>query len=783
VAAQGPDGHADGDVRRVRAREGALIRLAPLGSRLSGLGLAAGAVLLALAVGLGAPRSLGAQVPTRPPSQPPPADTVRPRQPPGDTLRRPATPDTVRAKRDSVTVGLPAGADSSRRAGIDSVRGVPDTLKTKVRRDSIQSPLARAEAPNTLVVGAPYRWTRDSVLTSGATNLADLLERVSGVTLFRSGWLASAQTATYLGDGTRVRVFRDGVELDALDSRTGGIRDVADIQLANIDELTIERSASEIRVYIRTWTVRNTTPYTRVDAFTGDEDTNLYRFFYGRRFGSGFDAQVGVQQFGTGTRNRRTGGGGNTLDALARVGWAKKQWSVDAVYTRLDRSRDLTTTFTGQDSVLPGYEARRNEGYFRIAYGDPEGTRPWLQAIASSASERLANTRQIAFDTTRSSTGVVTAIDTIAGTDSTGSRRQYVIAGGYNLGPVRLSATDRIRTVQGTTYNTPSVRAWFGTPLLSLSGYAERGVVGGYQVDSAFVQTAFDSLVITRRATGGNDTTSKTFYRTSLGGVAAPPLRTNRIDVTGRFAPLSWFAVIGSVSRESRQFSGIHQDSAAITKGGSVLIPTDTLASSFGVTTVRLEAALRLGRMWLSGGAIRKGADTLPPLRVYECVKIPGDLCHRPQGRLDSAATALVVGARGPIYKDVYVDIAGTGWKHSGDPYRPQYQLRSEVGVLTNWIRRFPSGNFGFKFAVIDEYRSRVRFPIAGDEVPGETVCEAGLCAPPSNVLTAQLEIRIQNGTLSYQFRNALNRDYDQVPGMRMPGPINYYGVRWTFWN
>jgi hypothetical protein len=676
-----------------------------------------------------------------------------------------------------VTVGLPAGADSSRRARIDSVRGVADTLKTKVRRDSIQSPIARAEAPNTLVVGAPYRWTRDSVLTSGATNLGDLLERVSGVTMFRSGWLASAQTATYLGDGTRVRVFRDGVEIDALDSRTGGIRDVADIQLANIDELTIERAAGEIRVYIRTWTVRNTTPYTRVDAFTGDEDTNLYRFFYGRRFGSGFDAQVGVQQFGTGSRNRRTGGGGNTLDALARVGWAKKQWSVDAVYNRLDRDRDVTTTFTDQDSVLPRYETRRNEGYVRIAYGDPEGTRPWLQAIASTASQRLTGTASDSVVQTRSGTGVVTSSDTLFGADSAASRRQYVLAGGYNLGPIRLSATDRVRVMEGRTYNTPSARAWFDTPFLSVSAYAERGAVGGFVVDTAFLPQRRER---TLTKTGGGDSVVVDFV--PVGGVVgAPPSRTTRVDLSARLSPLPWFSVLGAVSRDSRTFYAAHQDSGAAVK----VLPVDTLASGFGVTTVRLEAALRLGRMWLSGGVIRKGADTLPPLRVYECVKVVGNPCQRPEGRRDSAATALIVGARGPVYKDVYVDIAGTGWNRSGDPYRPQYQLRSEVGVLTNWIRRFPSGNFGFKFAVIDEYRSRVRFPVAPVEVedPTASICASELCAPSSNVLTAQLEIRIQNGTLSYQFRNALNRDYDLVPGIRMPGPINYYGVRWTFWN
>jgi hypothetical protein len=46
-----------------------------------------------------------------------------------------------------------------------------------------------------------------------------------------------------------------------------------------------------------------------------------------------------------------------------------------------------------------------------------------------------------------------------------------------------------------------------------------------------------------------------------------------------------------------------------------------------------------------------------------------------------------------------------------------------------------------------------------------------------------QLEIRILRGVLNYQLRNALNRRYELVPGLRMPGAINFYGLRWEFAN
>jgi hypothetical protein len=263
------------------------------------------------------------------------------------------------------------------------------------------------------------------------------------------------------------------------------------------------------------------------------------------------------------------------------------------------------------------------------------------------------------------------------------------------------------------------------------------------------------------------------------------PTLATRFDVSGRLSPLSWLALLGSVSREQRQLYSpvVGTDTPSTIGYTKVQYP--------GVLTTRLEAAVRYHRLWLSGGVIRRGVDTLVAPSVYECLRPPdSSSCAQPRGESDSSetargATGVIFGARGPVYKDVYLDITGTGFKRSDAAYRPQYQLRGEIGVQTNWLSRFPSGNFGFKSAFIDEYRSRVRFPthIDSTAASGLPLCDLQPCAAPSNVLTFQLEIRIQTGTLSYRFSNALNRAYETVPGMRMPGPVSYYGVRWTFWN
>ena len=50
-------------------------------------------------------------------------------------------------------------------------------------------------------------------------------------------------------------------------------------------------------------------------------------------------------------------------------------------------------------------------------------------------------------------------------------------------------------------------------------------------------------------------------------------------------------------------------------------------------------------------------------------------------------------------------------------------------------------------------------------------------------MLSSQLEIRIVDATVFWQFRNALGVRYSQVPGLEMPRPISLYGVRWSFRN
>ncbi|MGH9419395.1 MAG: TonB-dependent receptor plug domain-containing protein, partial [Thermoanaerobaculia bacterium] len=135
-------------------------------------------------------------------------------------------------------------------------------------------------------------WNRAQLFATGALSVADLLERVPWATSFRTGWLASPKFVAVNGDLGRIKVFYDGIELDNVDPRSGSTLDLNTVQLWTLESVSIERFANEIRVNLRSWQVQNTDPYTRVDILTGDENTNAYRGYYGKRFFNGAGLQL-----------------------------------------------------------------------------------------------------------------------------------------------------------------------------------------------------------------------------------------------------------------------------------------------------------------------------------------------------------------------------------------------------------------------------------------------------------------------------------------------------------
>lgn len=457
--------------------------------------------------------------------------------------------DTTKKRDTTLTIPARQGADSLLKDSLAK----RDTVK-KVPRDSIKAPLARAELPPTIEIGRRLQWNRDSVLATGAITLADLLERVTGMTMLHGGWISAPAVGAYMGDVHRIRVFYDGIELSALDPRGRGALDLTQINLWSVEEAVIEPAPDEVRVYLRSWRVQNTTPETRTDVSTGDQQTNLYRAFFGKRFDNAAAMQFAAQQYGTtppsvfGTSSDQTG-------FVGRLGWAKRDWSVDGFGTRISRHRgsifgENAEGFVGSSSSdsIPSVESTRTDAYLRVAYRDPEVSPVWAQVMAVASKYGYTGVRTVP------TTGLTTHKDSVLATaplDTNVFQSQYIASLGVVRGPVRASAAERLFGSGGKKFAAPSVRASFITSRLSLSGFAEA--------------TGADSI--------------------------------SHSDVTAQFNPLSFISLLGAAGHvtDSRE-------------------PNDIFTANY----LRAEVGLRVKNLWFIGGTLRRDSVRLSPPHVFD---------------------------------------------------------------------------------------------------------------------------------------------------------------------
>ena len=407
--------------------------------------------------------------------------------------------DTVQKRDTTLTIRAPLHADSLIR---DSLAKLDSIRIARLNADSIKSPIAEAEQPTGFSIGRRLHWNRDSLFATGALTLADLLDRVPGLTVMHAGWIAAPAVGAYLGDVRRVRVFYDGFEYAPLDPRGGGAHDLTQINLWSVEDATIEQAPDEIRVYLRSWRTRNVTPQTRTDVSTGDQQTNMYRGFFGKRFHSGADFQFAAQQYGT-TPPSRFGASSDNNSAVARVGMARSGWSLDAYAMRIGRHRGVIVgelpDGTPGDSI-PTVGSTRNDAYLRAAYGDPDESRVWAQVLAVESKYDYTGVR------TKTIPNPVTPADSAFNTrslDTTVLTTQYVASAGTVRGPWQLSANARVFASGGRSFVSPWVRASFLTNRLGVTGLAS-----GKSVDSV-----------------------------------------THSDITAQFTPLSFISLVGGVGR------------------------------------------------------------------------------------------------------------------------------------------------------------------------------------------------------------------------------------------
>ena len=147
--------------------------------------------------------------------------------------------------------------------------------------------------------------------------------------------------------------------------------------------------------------------------------------------------------------------------------------------------------------------------------------------------------------------------------------------------------------------------------------------------------------------------------------------------------------------------------------------PANLLSALFfvgGFAALRFAGDSQPGLYWLAGALLI--VAVLTPFALKMANQWERAVVLR-LGKLNSIAGPgmFLIIPVGRATEDLRLDVWGMAWDAPG-LYRPQYQTRAELRLQTNWLSRFPSGNFGFTFAVVDEYRSRTAFSLP-DEPAG----------------------------------------------------------------
>lgn len=440
-------------------------------------------------------------------------------------------------------------------------RPAPDSvLKQRAdsiaRADSVTGVLPQAELPFLTEVGVSHRWNRDSLFSTGALTVADFLDRVPGLATLRARFYLAPQVGAYNGDVSRVRLFLDGLELEALDPRSGGIVDLSLFPIAALDELVVERGANELRLLMRSWRgPKRVTAETRADVLTGDNRSNTFRGFLARRAQNGFGMQVMLQQ--RSTDDRRLGGDGDATTVFTRLALIKPKWSLDATLVRVRATQQSLSLVNAEAFLLTGrpitrFDQAQRDAYVRLGVGDVNRG-PWLQLMAASR----FNEETTPFRAADTENGF--AADSA---DSTRISAQYVATVGWSSSRARFSVTERLRRLDGLTLHQPSARVGFDLGRLTVSAWGERN--------------PFDKVT--------------------------------RADGFARLQPVPWFAVTGGVSFGTTGSLTLPIDSTNRTE--LVFLPQARAA--------RAEVAIRVGKLWLQGGGVVRDSAVLRAPALFD---------------------------------------------------------------------------------------------------------------------------------------------------------------------
>jgi hypothetical protein len=343
-------------------------------------------------------------------------------------------PDTLRPQRDT-----------SRR---DST-ALPDSLKPD-SMEPLLPPLGPPPGPQPALRRLVF--DDDFLRSSGALSLGEVLARVPGVYLVRSGWFGHPEVVAYAGQGARaIELFWDGFPIEPLGLDSAGF-DLGRFDVGSLRRVEVEALPTVLRVYLISDVRSPRRAHTEASFGTGDATTNSYRLRYQNRWKGGAGLGVGATFFST-SGPAVSSASVNQLNLSARGTWAPTdlvgvEYQLNGYTYQRDR---LIPSQAGSTSApLGAVNVRRTDMFvraFAATRADGMGLRFDAQLGSSSYS-----------DTTHAS-------DTLVG--------QAVVDASYRARNWSSEVWARLRDNR-TPLDVGTRLAWSPTRLLTLSGEGRR---------------------------------------------------------------------------------------------------------------------------------------------------------------------------------------------------------------------------------------------------------------------------------------------------------------------
>ncbi len=212
---------------------------------------------------------------------------------------------------------------------------------------------------------------RDSLDWINAETLADLIQRVPGVYLWRGGWVGRPEYPDYQGRGaTSVEYYLDGLPYVALGVDSTGV-DPSLFALSFLSRVEIERWPGLLRVYLYTRRHDRRATASRIGVASGDKKIARFQGALEERLKNGLGFVVAMDYLNAPTASGKSSGYAN-LQAWIQGSWVPSpRFGVEyqLIRTKPQRNPFIVGSGGGVDTTIGGsYNASRSDALFRAYY-------------------------------------------------------------------------------------------------------------------------------------------------------------------------------------------------------------------------------------------------------------------------------------------------------------------------------------------------------------------------------------------------------------------------------